>query len=57
MTVRLMLELEEPLEELVGLAIKHGFMREEPKRAWTDAERKEAVRYYIKRLIDKDKGR
>lgn len=53
--VRLIVELEEELEYLVGQAIIAGYARVEPRKAWTDAERKEAARYYLQSLVKKDK--
>lgn len=43
---------EKERTHLVGLATKWGFKREDPKKAWTDRERDEAVRFVIKKLVD-----
>jgi hypothetical protein len=51
---RLQVELPVELEILVGAAVKRGFLRENPRKAWTDAERKEAARYYLIKLVAED---
>jgi hypothetical protein len=39
------------LDRLVGYAIIHGFVRVEPRKRWTDRERREAARYAMEKLI------
>ena len=54
--VRVYLELEESLDYLVQKAILAGFMRENPRKAWTEAEKKEAAKYYLQALVKADKA-
>jgi len=54
MTTRLRLDMpftDEQVEELVRLAIMHGYTRVEPRRRWTDRERREAARYAMERAV------
>lgn len=51
---RIQVELPVDIEALVGAALKRGFLRENPRKAWTAAERKEAARYYLLKLVAKD---
>jgi hypothetical protein len=39
------------LDRLAGLAYGYGWSREEPRKSWTDKERKEAARYAIEALV------
>jgi hypothetical protein len=39
------------LDRLVSLAYGYGWSREEPRKSWTDRERKEAARYAIEALV------
>jgi hypothetical protein len=42
---------EAELKALEHEAVMNGFKREEPRKAWTDKERKEAARWYLGRVI------
>jgi hypothetical protein len=39
------------LDRLASLAYGYGWLREEPRKSWTDRERKEAARYAIEALV------
>jgi hypothetical protein len=39
------------LDRLASLAYGYGWSREEPRKSWTDRERKEAARYAIEALV------
>lgn len=41
----------EEIEHWVGVSIALGFLREEPRKAWTDRERKQAIRFAIRRFL------
>lgn len=52
MRVRLDIELtDEEVARLQRKAILHGYSRENPRKAWTDKEKKEAARYGIEALV------
>lgn len=38
-------------ERLVQLAYTNGYLRKEPKKRWNDKERREAIRYYIEKIV------
>jgi transposase-like protein len=40
------------VDRLVGDAIVFGYLRIEPRRRWTDAERREAVAFALQRQIE-----
>lgn len=48
--VRLNVPLElikDQADELVGRALSLGYMRVEPRRTWTESERKDAIRFLV----------
>lgn len=50
--VRLDMSLEDKdMENLVKLAISHGFTREKPIARWNEWDKKEAVRYSLNNLV------
>lgn len=52
--MRLRLEIpidEAQLEILVRYAVSNGYQRAESYRAWTPAERKQAARYALERMV------
>jgi hypothetical protein len=51
-TLRLSLDVNgRTLELLVRAAFREGWLREEPRRRWTERERKEAARWYLNRVL------
>lgn len=53
MSVRLIMTLDANLDDLVGEATRLGFKRMNPRRAWTDIERREAARYAVNILVNR----
>jgi hypothetical protein len=50
--LRITLEVDaHELDRLASLAYGYGWSREEPRKSWTDRERKEAARYAIEALV------
>lgn len=52
MTVKLMIEIEET--EVIRLsrrAVVRGFLREEPRKAWTEKEYRQSLRFLIGKLL------
>jgi hypothetical protein len=43
---------EREFNALFNAAIKSGFLREDPKKSWTVAERRSAIRWALARLIE-----
>lgn len=39
------------IDGLIRIAIRHGYLRIDPMKSWTDLERKHAMRFAIKHLI------
>lgn len=37
-------------DRLVNDAVKYGYLRENPRKAWTYSERRAAVRWYLQQL-------
>lgn len=57
MITRIRVELpftKQQMDDLVGLAIRYGFMRNEPRRSWTTHERKIAARYAMERAVSNE---
>lgn len=54
MSVKVQVELDYTVGELVQKAILHGFLRIEPRKRWTVPEQKEAIRWYLAYLVRKD---
>lgn len=44
------------VERAITRAVARGFRREDPRRAWSNNERKQAVRFLAMRLIETDIG-
>lgn len=40
------------VEKLVTLAVRKGYQRIEPRKAWSDKERKEAIRYAVVAIVN-----
>lgn len=52
MKLRITLDVDaHELDRLVSLAYGYGWLREEPRKSWTDRERKEAARHAIEAII------
>jgi hypothetical protein len=52
--VRLKVPLEltkEQSDKLVGRALSLGYMRVEPRRTWTESERKDAIRFLVRAML------
>jgi hypothetical protein len=52
--MRLRIDFDIPdgeVDSFVHRAVMSGFKREEPRKAWTQAERKEATRWAIARIV------
>lgn len=42
---------DDQFDGLVQFALMHGFKREEPRKAWTNRERREAAVWAVRRTI------
>lgn len=55
LTVSVKFTLSKPqVERLVNRAILWGFVKNNERNRWTDADRKEAIRYIVKKLTEED---
>jgi hypothetical protein len=43
---------DEQMHKIQGLAYSYGWMRVEPRKAWTDAERREVLTLVLQRFVD-----
>lgn len=58
MKIRLDLEVDEPqVQKLIQTAYLTGWSREEPRKRWTEKEKKEAARYGLQSIIEREIGR
>lgn len=42
------------LDRLWHRGVHVGFIREDPKKSWTEAEKREAARYFIQRVVNRE---
>lgn len=55
LTVSVKFTLSKPqVERLVNRAILWGFVKNNERNRWTDDDRKEAIRYIVKKLTEED---
>jgi hypothetical protein len=47
---------EQQAEDMVRLAIIHGYNRIDPRKKWSDSERREAIRHGITTLLKQHEG-
>lgn len=50
------LNTQDELERLVSYAIRHGYQRTDPRKGWTQDERKDAARYAAEHMLKQYTG-
>jgi len=53
-TIKVTVDDRERLLALVDMAVKHGFMREDPRRRWSKKEEREAARFAVEYMIRRE---